>query len=67
MVPGIPPKTTEEGARIPIRLALQDIGNSTGKYWANEKMSQTGTGHGQFTIAYFFSFTNISTYLLSTG
>jgi len=45
-VPGIPPKTPEEGARIPVHLGLEDIGNVTGHYWANDAMSMTGVPDG---------------------
>ena len=43
---GSPPKSLEEGARIPARLALDhDIGNVSGKYWSNDSL--TGTGYGK--------------------
>lgn len=42
-----PPKTPEEGARIPVRLALDDIGNVTGKYWANESVRSKDAGEVQ--------------------
>ena len=33
-----------EGARIPIRLAFGDIGDVSGKYWANPSVSNRGNG-----------------------
>lgn len=30
-----PPKSPDEGAKIPVRLALDDIDGVSGKYWAN--------------------------------
>ncbi len=41
---GKPPKTPEEGARIPLRLAFGDVKGVTGKFWANEKIFETGDG-----------------------
>ena len=35
---------TEEGARVPLRLAFGDIGDTTGVYWANEEIWQKGEG-----------------------
>jgi len=32
---GKPPKKEEDGAKIPVRLALEDLGGVTGRYWAN--------------------------------
>jgi len=42
-----PPKTPEEGARIPVRLALGDLGGVTGKYWANDSIRGRGDGEVQ--------------------
>jgi carbonyl reductase 1 len=39
-----PPKTAEEGAKIPFRLAFGDIGGVSGKYWANESVRGKGEG-----------------------
>ena len=39
-----PPKTPEDGAKIPIRLALKDIGETTGRYWSNPSVADTGDG-----------------------
>ena len=39
-----PPKTPEEGARIPVKLAFDDIGGVSGKYWANASVSGRGSG-----------------------
>ncbi len=36
--------STEDGARIPVRLAIGEIGDVTGAYWANESMSGKGDG-----------------------
>ena len=33
---GRPPKTEEEGARIPVRLAVGDLDGVSGEYWAND-------------------------------
>lgn len=38
------PKTPAEGARIPVRLAFDDIGGSTGDFWANSSVSGKGDG-----------------------
>lgn len=35
---------TEEGARVPIRVGLGDIGGVTGKWWANPNIDDTGEG-----------------------
>jgi carbonyl reductase 1 len=37
----------EEGARVPLKLALEDIDGTTGKYWANDSISGTGSGKVQ--------------------
>jgi carbonyl reductase 1 len=42
---GKPPKTAEQGAIIPVRLAVGNLGGVNGKYWAND--SVTGTGEGK--------------------
>ena len=42
-----PSKTPEEGARIPVHLALGDIGDVTGKYWGNDSISGRGVGKVQ--------------------
>lgn len=42
-----PPKTPQEGASIPVRLALDDIGGVTGKYWANSSVRSRGLGEVQ--------------------
>ncbi|CZR50464.1 uncharacterized protein PAC_00337 [Phialocephala subalpina] len=44
---GRPPKTLEEGARVPVKLAFGEIQGVTGKFWANEKISDTGDGEIQ--------------------
>ena len=41
---GEPPKSPQEGAKIPVRLAFGDVGGATGKFWANEDNSSTGDG-----------------------
>lgn len=33
-----------DGAKIPVRLAFGDIGDVTGRYWANPGVSDTGDG-----------------------
>lgn len=42
-----PPKTPEEGAKIPVRLAVGAIGGTTGRYWANESIRGKGEGDVQ--------------------
>ncbi|KAL1599897.1 hypothetical protein SLS60_007702 [Paraconiothyrium brasiliense] len=44
---GKPPKTPEEGARIPVRLAIGDLGEVSGRYWANDSVRGTGEGKVQ--------------------
>ncbi|MCJ1410277.1 hypothetical protein MMC19_004362 [Ptychographa xylographoides] len=44
---GRPPKTPEEGARIPYRLAFKDIDGVTGRYWGNDSISGRGEGKVQ--------------------
>lgn len=46
-VSGITLNSTEEGARVPLNIALKDIGGTTGKYWANSSISGTGEGQVQ--------------------
>lgn len=41
---GTPPKTVQEGARVPIKLAFGDVKGVTGKFWANEIITDTGDG-----------------------
>ena len=43
----IPTKTEQDGAIIPLRLAVVDIGGLTGKYWANETVFAKGDGRVQ--------------------
>lgn len=42
---GPPPKTPEQGTVIPLRLAFGDIGDVSGRYWANESTADTGNGN----------------------
>ena len=44
---GKPPKSIEEGARIPVRLAVGDIGSESGKYWGNDGVMDRGYGKVQ--------------------
>ncbi|PSK35108.1 hypothetical protein B9Z65_1691 [Elsinoe australis] len=44
---GQPPKTPEEGARIPVRLAVGDLGGVTGRYWGNDGIADRGEGKVQ--------------------
>lgn len=37
----------EEGARVPLHLAFGEIGQVTGRYWANDSVSDTGIGKVQ--------------------
>ncbi|KAJ6163338.1 hypothetical protein N7497_003317 [Penicillium chrysogenum] len=41
------PPSLLEGARIPVRLAIGDIGNISGRYWANDSVASTGHGKVQ--------------------
>ena len=42
---GKPPKSIEEGARIPVRCAVGDIGGSSGDFWENDSNTDTADGH----------------------
>jgi carbonyl reductase 1 len=42
-----PPKKPEDGATIPLRLAFGDVGDVTGKYWANSSIRGKGDGEVQ--------------------
>lgn len=42
-----PSKTPEEGAKIPVKLALGDIGGVSGRYWGNDSISDKGEGKVQ--------------------
>lgn len=44
---GKPPKTPEQGAKIPVRLAVGDLGGVSGRYWANDSIRGTGEGKVQ--------------------
>jgi carbonyl reductase 1 len=37
-------QSLEEGARIPVRLAVGDIGEISGKFWENQSLADTGYG-----------------------
>ena len=39
-----PPKSPEDGAKIPIRLGFKDIGRVTGRYLGNPSVADTGDG-----------------------
>ena len=41
---GRPPKSLEDGAKIPVRLAVGDIADESGKYWGNKDVFGTGDG-----------------------
>ncbi|KAJ6017849.1 Short-chain dehydrogenase/reductase SDR [Penicillium sp. IBT 35674x] len=41
---GQPPKFVQEGAGVPLRLAVGDIGQVSGRYWANDSVASTGHG-----------------------
>src|ERR1700761_223743 len=41
---GRAPKTAEDGAKIPVRLALDDIGSVSGAYWANASVRSKEDG-----------------------
>lgn len=40
-------KSPEDGAKIPVRLAIGDIGGVSGRYWANDGVQNTGDGEVQ--------------------
>ena len=40
-------RSPEQGAAIPLRVGLGDIGSVTGKYWANDEIWGTGEGKVQ--------------------
>ncbi|KAK3700550.1 hypothetical protein LTR37_015878 [Vermiconidia calcicola] len=44
---GKPPKTVEDGAKIPVRLAMADIGDVSGEYWANGSVRSKEEGEVQ--------------------
>jgi carbonyl reductase 1 len=44
---GRAPKTPEDGAKIPVRLAFGDIGGVTGRYWANSSVRSREEGEVQ--------------------
>ena len=44
---GRPSKSIEDGAKIPVKLAIGDIGSTTGEYWSNDGVSQTDDGKPQ--------------------
>lgn len=44
---GRPPKKPEEGARIPLRLAFDDLDGVTGEYWANDSVRSRESGKVQ--------------------
>jgi carbonyl reductase 1 len=37
-------KDPMEGAKIPVKLAIGDIGDVSGGYWANDSIVDTGDG-----------------------
>lgn len=44
---GKAPKSTHDGAVIPVRLALDDIYGVTGRYWSNDDVRSKGPGKPQ--------------------
>lgn len=44
---GNAPKTPEEGAQIPVRLAFEDLGGTTGAYFANDSVRSRELGKVQ--------------------
>ncbi|KAF2165338.1 hypothetical protein M409DRAFT_67203 [Zasmidium cellare ATCC 36951] len=44
---GRAPKKPEEGARIPVRLAFDDLNGTTGEYWANDSVRSRESGKVQ--------------------
>ncbi|KAF3385250.1 Carbonyl reductase [NADPH] 1 [Penicillium rolfsii] len=44
---GPPPKSVEEGAKIPVRLAIGGIDQVSGRYWANDSVASTADGKVQ--------------------
>lgn len=41
---GKPPKTVEEGAKVPVRLAVGEVRGRSGEYWAEESVFGRGQG-----------------------
>lgn len=41
---GRPGKTNAEGAKVPLKLAIDDIGGVSGKYWENGSVHDKGSG-----------------------
>ena len=41
---GKPSKKPIDGARIPVKLAFEDLGGESGKYWANDSVHSTDEG-----------------------
>ncbi|KAJ5118263.1 hypothetical protein N7448_009978 [Penicillium atrosanguineum] len=44
---GPPPKSVEAGAKIPVRLAIGNIGRVSGRYWANDSVASAADGKVQ--------------------
>lgn len=44
---GKAPKTPDDGARIPVRLALDDLKGVIGRYWGNDTVFDKGKGNVQ--------------------
>ncbi|KAJ6149813.1 hypothetical protein N7471_001012 [Penicillium samsonianum] len=44
---GQPPKSVEQGARIPVRLGIGEIEQISGRYWANDSVASAGYGKVQ--------------------
>ena len=44
---GKAPKSPEDGAKIPIRLAFDNLKGVNGRYWGNDSISDTGSGKVQ--------------------
>ena len=44
MVGNSPPKSIEDGAKVPVKLATGDIQRVSGEFWENPSVSNTGDG-----------------------
>ena len=44
MIGGQPPKSEEEGARVPLKLGFKDLGGVSGEYWGNDSVMGKGEG-----------------------
>ncbi|KAK4689270.1 hypothetical protein P7C73_g846, partial [Tremellales sp. Uapishka_1] len=48
--PGVVKKALAQGTRLPLRLAFEDIGGVSGKFWAGKTTADTGPGFGELPV-----------------